>query len=239
MAISLLNIGGADRKHREMNNLRSGQPAAFEQIIRTHNQRLFRIARSILRDSFEAEDIVQEAYIKAFANLDMLETAKEPGAWLAKVTTNLAISRLRSRKRSRSFVNELAKNLKNQNVIPLAPQGSAEMSPEQQTALVQIRKLLEHEIDQLPDGFREVFVLRVVENMSVTQTAQTLDLSPQTVKSRLSRARAKIQNSIKTQLTAASLNVFPFAGEHCDRITTNTLRKLEEAGIISTPKLCY
>lgn len=214
----------------EMANLRVGKPAAFEQIIRTHNQRLFRIARSILRDAFEAEDIVQEAYIKAFTNLETLEAAKEPGAWLAKITTNLAISRLRSRKRIAKLGDELAEN----NLAALRQEGSGDMSPEHQTSLLQVRQLLEREIDNLPDGFREVFVLRIVEDMSVSQTALTLDLSPQTVKSRLSRARAKIQNSIKSQLTAASLNVFPFAGEHCDRITANVMRKLENSGVIVT-----
>ena len=220
----------------EMNSntkLRSGESSAFEQIIRTHNQRLFRIARSILRDSFEAEDIVQEAYIKAFSNLDILETSNEPGAWLAKITSNLAISRLRQKKRQIRLAEELIEDNAIQNVIPLRQGGNGAMSPEHQTALTQIRQLLEREIDDLPDGFREVFVLRVVEDMSVIETAQTLDLSPQTVKSRLHRARAKIQNSIKTQLTSSSLEVFPFAGEHCDRITANVLEKLRDIGAIS------
>ena len=216
----------------EMNSnakLRSGESSAFEQIIRTHNQRLFRIARAILRDSFEAEDIVQEAYIKAFSNLDILETSNEPGAWLAKITSNLAISRLRQKKRQTRLAEELIED----NAIPLRKGGYGEMSPEHQTALTQIRQLLEREIDDLSDGFREVFVLRMVEDMSVIETAQTLDLSPQTVKSRLHRARAKIQNSIKSQLTSEALEVFPFAGEHCDRITANVLEKLRDIGVTS------
>jgi len=211
------------------NKLRSGESSAFEQIIRTHNQRLFRIARAILRDSFEAEDIVQEAYIKAFTNLDILETSNEPGAWLAKITSNLAISRLRQKKRQIRLAEELIED----NVIPLRQGGNGVMSPEHQTALTQIRQLLEREIDGLSDGFREVFVLRMVEDMSVIETAQTLDLSPQTVKSRLHRARAKIQNSIKSQLTSEALEVFPFAGEHCDRITANVLEKLRDIGVTS------
>jgi RNA polymerase sigma-70 factor (ECF subfamily) len=216
----------------EMNSnakLRSGESSAFEQIIRTHNQRLFRIARAILRDSFEAEDIVQEAYIKAFSNLDILETSNEPGAWLAKITSNLAISRLRQKKRQIRLAEELIED----NAIPLRQGGNGEMSPEHQTALTQIRQLLEREIDDLSDGFREVFVLRMVEDMSVIETAQTLDLSPQTVKSRLHRARAKLQNSIKSQLTSEALEVFPFAGEHCDRITANVLEKLRDIGVTS------
>ena len=106
------------------------------------------------------------------------------------------------------------------------------MNAETTTAQKQLRQLLEHEIDALPDGFREVFVLRLVEDMTVSETADTLGLSPQTVKSRLSRARAKIQHGIKAQITAASLQVFPFAGAHCDRITAKTLKQLEEIGLL-------
>jgi len=231
--INSLQLASTKSELNNANKLQSGESSAFEQIIRTHNQRLFRIARAILRDSFEAEDIVQEAYIKAFTNLDILETSNKPGAWLAKITSNLAISRLRQKKRQIKHAEELIEDNAIHNVIPLRQGGNGAMSPEHQTALTQIRQLLEHEIDELPDGFREVFVLRVVEEMSVIDTAQTLDLSPQTVKSRLHRARAKIQNSIKTQLTSKSLEVFPFAGEHCDRITANVLEKLRDIGVIS------
>ena len=232
MTNSVLRLVSNKNSECEISQLRSGETAAFEQIIRNHNQRLFRIARAILRDSFEAEDVVQEAYIKAFTNLDMLAQANEPGAWLAKVTTNLALSRLRQRKRQYSLAESFAEDMTIQNNAPLMQGRNGEMSPEHQSALTQVRQLLEREIDELPDGFREVFVLRVVEDMSVNETAQLLELSPQTVKSRLHRARAKIQQSIKTQLTAASLNVFPFAGKHCDRITANTLNNLEIFGVI-------
>lgn len=227
-----LQLVGQNTNDREFAKLRAGEPTAFEQIIRTHNQRLFRIARAILRDNFEAEDIVQDAYIKAFTNLDLLEASTTPGAWLAKVTTNLAISRLRQKSRRVKLVDALADDGKTQNVTSLMAAGFDEMSPEHQTALMQVRQLLEREIDDLPDGFREVFVLRVVEDMSVSQTAEALELSPQTVKSRLHRARARIQKSIKSQLTSASLKVFPFAGAHCDRITANVLDKLQQAGTI-------
>lgn len=230
----VLQLVGQNTDESEFAKLCSGEPLAFEQVIRTHNQRLFRIARAILRDDFEAEDVVQEAYLKAFTNLDMLEASNTPGAWLAKVTTNLAISRLRQKKRRIRLADALLDEAAAQNITPLQQKGFGEMSPEHQTALTQVRQLLEREIDDLPDGFREVFVLRVVEDMSVLETAEALDLSPQTVKSRLHRARAKIQKSIKSQLTSASLKVFPFAGEHCDRITANVMRKLEAEGTIST-----
>ncbi|NOR63307.1 MAG: RNA polymerase sigma factor [Rhodobacteraceae bacterium] len=206
----------------EIARLRAGHTPAFEQIIRTHNQRLFRLARAILRDAFEAEDVVQEAYIKVFSDLDSFAEVTDPGAWLARVTTNLALSRLRQKKRNARLIDSLKIEL---------PTGASLMTAETQTAQTQIRHLLEREIDALPDGFREVFVLRLVEDLSVSETAEVLGISPQTVKSRLNRARAKIQHAIKAQLTVASLQVFPFAGVHCDRITANTLQQLKAAGI--------
>ena len=202
--------------------LKAGFAPAFEQIIRTHNQRLFRLARAILRDAFEAEDVVQEAYIKVFSDLTRFAAVKDHGAWLARVTANLALSRLRQKKRNARLIETLTIEL---------PTGAAPMTAETQTAQKQVRLLLEREIDALPDGFREVFVLRLVEEMSVAETAEVLGLSAQTVKSRLSRARAKVQHAIKAQITVASLQVFPFAGVHCDRITANTLASLKAAGI--------
>ncbi len=203
--------------------LRAGHVPAFEQIIRTHNQRLFRVARAILRDGAEAEDVVQEAYIKVFSDLDGFAQVQDPGAWLARVTTNIALSRLRQKKRNARLIDSLTLDL---------PTGATPMTAETTTAQKQLRQLLEREIDALPDGFREVFVLRLVEDMTVNETAEVLGLSKQTVKSRLSRARAKIQHGIKAQITVASLQVFPFAGAHCDRITANTLQQLKEIGIV-------
>ena len=240
-----LQQAGSNPEMREQAQLLAGDANAFEQIIRTHNQRLFRIARSILKDAFEAEDIVQEAYIKAFTKLDSLKPTKELGAWLARVTSNLAIDRLRQRNRNERLNETLVDDSTIQHFLPSQQGGTfdgineenIEMSPEHQTSLSQVRKLLEAEIDQLEDGFREVFVLRLVEGMSVAETAEILDLSPQTVKSRLHRARAKIQNSIRSQLTAASLKVFPFAGVHCDRITAKVLLRLENTGVITSTNI--
>ena len=212
--------------------LKTGDHQTFEKLIRTHNQRLFRIARSIVRDDMEAEDVVQEAYIKAFTNLAGFEDRDRLGAWLARITTNLAIDRTRKSKRAQKLVDDLL------NTAPAIEEHSAPtshleiLSPERQAAMSQIRKLLEREIDLLPDGFREVFVLRVVEELSVEETSDILQIPQATVKTRLHRARNKLQNSLNTQLSKASLSVFPFDGARCDRITASVLDQLRKRNLI-------
>lgn len=213
--------------------LKAGDHQAFEELIRTYNQRLFRIARSIVREDMEAEDIVQEAYIKAFTRLNSFEGVDGLGSWLARVTANLAIDRVRKSKRSDKLINDLLESASATSGQSTPDASPNYITPERQAAMSQIRALLEREIDNLPDGFREVFVLRMVEELSITKTSHILDIPEATVKSRLYRARAKLQNSIKTQLTKASLDVFPFAGARCDRITAHVLRQLETTGIIT------
>lgn len=219
--------------------LKSGDSQAFNTLIRKYNQRLFRIARSIVGDNMEAEDVVQEAYIKAFTHLNSLDTSRDQkhlGAWLARITTNLSIDRTRKAKRSQKLVDDLL------NSMPAASEQSApsatpnSITPERQAAMSQIRVLLEREIDNLPDGFREVFVLRIVEELSTEETANILQIPIATVKTKLHRARAKLQDSIKMQLNKASLNVFPFAGARCNRITKAVLCQLQEKDVIQADK---
>jgi len=222
-----------------LSRLKSGDQQAFHELIRTYNQRLFRIARAILREDMEAEDIVQEAYIKAFTHLDSFTKkngleAHGLGAWLARITTNLAIDRTRKVKRSQKLVDDLLHSAP--DLMDPSPSSTTanNMTPERQAAMSQIRALLEREIDNLPDGFREVFILRVVEELSIDETSNILQVPPATIKTRLHRARAKLQASIKTQISSASLQVFPFAGARCDRITENTLARLKQQGITSS-----
>ncbi len=218
--------------HQLITLLKAGNHQAFQTLIRTYNQRLFRIARSIMREDMEAEDVVQEAYLKAFTHLDGFKNTDHLGAWLARITTNLAIDRLRKAKRSQKLVDDLLNSAPDtEDQSPSASQSNG-MTPERQAAMSQIRALLEREIDNLPDGFREVFVLRIVEEMSIEETSDILQIPLATVKTRLHRARNKLQTSIKTQLNKASLNVFPFAGARCDRITAAVLKQLQKQGII-------
>jgi RNA polymerase sigma-70 factor (ECF subfamily) len=202
---------------------RNGDSSAFEAIMRRHNQRLYRIARAILRDDAEAEDIVQEAYIKAFTHGDSFKGQGNLGAWLAKVTANFAISRLRqlNRRRTETLDTGTLEQIQSEGIF-----SPGHMSPERRAAMTDIKTLLQREIDQLPDGFREVFVLREVEGMSIVETADALAILPQTVKTRLHRAKALLRASLETTINAAALQVFPFAGKRCDAIVARVLKRI-------------
>jgi RNA polymerase sigma-70 factor (ECF subfamily) len=199
-----------------------GEPDVLSALMRQHNRRMFRIARSILRNDAEAEDIVQDAFVKAFTELDTLREPASVAAWLARITANLAISRVRLLKRRGRIVladGELEDRPDNME--------TDQHTPERLSAMGDVRRLLEGAIDRLPDGFREVFMLRVVEHMSVEETASTLGVLAQTVKSRLHRAKAMLRSDLEEHLTAVSLTAFPFGGASCQRVTNAVLARLK------------
>ncbi len=197
-------------------------------LMRQHNQRMYRIARGILRNDAEAEDIVQDAFVKAFTDLDTLRDAASIGAWLARVTVNMSISRVRQLKlRAQPMPSgDLLED--RPDLESKAAMESDQISPEQLAAIGDVRRLLEQEIDKLSDGFREVFVLREVEQMSVVETADALGIRPETVKTRLHRAKVQLRAGLQDHVTAVSLKAFPFGGEHCDRTTKAVLFCLQK-----------
>ena len=198
-----------------------GEPDVLVDIMRQHNRRMFRIARAILRNDAEAEDIVQDAFVKAFTELGSLREPGSVAAWLAKITANLAISRGRLLKRRGRIV--LADGELEDRPDDME---TDQHTPELLTAMGDVRRLLENAIDRLPDGFREVFMLRVVEHMSVEETATTLGVLAATVKSRLHRAKAMLRSDLEEHLTAVSLTAFPFGGKRCQRVTDAVLAHL-------------
>jgi RNA polymerase sigma-70 factor (ECF subfamily) len=210
--------------------LREGDRQTFQTVIRKHNQRLYRIARAVLRHDADAEDAVQETFIKAFADLRRLDQVEDCGAWLARIALNVSIDKLRQSRRRNDLAESLAGTY--QPDVKDSFQRSLLETPEQQLAMSQIREMLAREIDKLPNGFREVFVLRAVEEMSIEETAELLQIPEATVKSRLHRARTRLAKSIRVKINAEALNVFPFAGERCDRITARIIGSLEERGLI-------
>lgn len=206
---------------------RTGNSQPLADLMRAHNQRLFRIARSILRDDAEAEDIVQEAFVKAFTQTHTLQDSTKTGAWLAKIAANLALDRLRAIKRKNLILqsenSSTGAGIENISAIDVADQ----LSPERLAAMGDVREILEVSIDQLPDGFREVFVLRTTEQMSVEETATALNIQPATVKTRLHRAKALLRKTLENQLTSLSLKAFPFGGVRCAKTTNAVLARLQ------------
>lgn len=205
--------------------IRQGDGAAFEIVMRRHNQMLFRLARSIVRNDAEAEDVVQETYVRAFSRLGDFAGASRLSTWLARIAINEALGRLRHRRR---FVAAPAPHDGDRPDAEdaLATRRSDHPDPERLAASSELRRLLEQAIDDLPDGFRSVFMLRAVEQMSVAETAECLGLRPETVKTRFHRARLLLQQALNARAAAATPDAFAFDGARCDRIVENVLLRV-------------
>lgn len=195
------------------------EAGAFRAIIKTHNQRLYRIARGVVRNDAEAEDIVQEAYMRAFASLDSFRGDASLATWLSRIVINEALGRLRKRKR----VVAVRDNPEAEIIrFPLNPNDD----PERTMAQRQILGLVERATDSLPDVYRTVFVARVIEGLSIEETAEVLGIRPETVKTRLHRARALVRKALDDEIGPVLLDAFPFAGRRCERLTQAVMRRV-------------
>jgi RNA polymerase sigma-70 factor (ECF subfamily) len=211
----------------------AGDGAAFEVLMRRHNQLLFRTARSILRNDAEAEDAVQEAYLRAWRALGEFRAESRLATWLVRIVTNEALGRLR-RVAAQVIPLETAMTSpepETQAALTDAP----ERGPEQSALRSQIRTLLESRIDLLPDAFRTVFMLRAVEEMSVEEVAQALGIPEATVRTRFFRARSLLRESLAGEIDVALGEVFAFAGARCDRIVAKVLARARDEGLSNEP----
>ncbi|HSS06871.1 MAG TPA: RNA polymerase sigma factor [Rhodanobacteraceae bacterium] len=201
---------------------------AFEAMMRAHNRMLFRLARSILADDAEAEDAVQETYLAAYRSITGFRGGAKLSTWLARIVINEAYGRLRKRRRAGVVISlESARIDEGGDLRPeegLMADGTAER-PEAAAMRAELRRMLERRIDALPEQFRIVFMLRDVEEMSVEETAECLDVPAATVRTRAFRARALLRESLSRDLDAATVDAFAFAGERCDRIVANVLER--------------
>ena len=198
----------------------AGHREAFAAIMQRCNQRLFRVARGVVRDDAEAEDVVQEAYLRAFAKLDSFRGEAAVLTWLTRITLNEARERLRRR---RPTVDMNTLDTAGAQVI-LFPAAAA--SPEQDASRAEIRRLLEEAVDDLPDAFRIVFVMREIEGCSVEETAENLGLIAATVKTRLHRAKTLLRAALDRKLASTLTEAFPFLGLRCQQITDRVLGRL-------------
>ena len=201
----------------------AGEGNAFRLIMRRNNQRLYRLARGIVHDDSEAEDVVQEAYVRAFAHLRDFRGDASLSTWLSRIAINEALGRVRNARR-RADLDPGAETPTEAQVIPFPL--NAEFDPERNVAQRQIVQLVEAAIDALPDEFRTVFVARVVEGLSIEETADLLDIVPETVKTRLHRARVMIRKQLDRQIGPVLLEAFPFAGRRCDRLVAAVVQRL-------------
>jgi RNA polymerase sigma-70 factor (ECF subfamily) len=198
--------------------------AAVRDIIKANNRRLYRLARGILRNDSEAEDVVQETYVRAFTRLNDFRGESSLSTWLSRIAMNEALGRLR-RQRPGVEISSLPQGTLEAQIIQF-PLMSATDDPEKSMAQREIQHVVEAAIDELPEPFRLVFMTRVVEGMNVEETAEILDLKPETVKTRLHRARAMLRENVEKKIGPVVMEAFPFAGRRCDRLTEAVLHRL-------------
>ena len=200
--------------------VRAGDRGAFEALMRAHNQRLFRIARSIVKDDHDAEDVVQEAYLSAYRNISQYEGRSRIGAWLSKIAVNMALTHLRQRGQLRRWEADMVDS------HPEDKPGPTAESPEELAASREFRRILERAVDTLPSKHRAVFVMRDIEGMSGSEVSEALDISEVDVRVALYRARTRIKAWLGTVADHATTEAFGFAGERCDRIVREVFARL-------------
>jgi RNA polymerase sigma-70 factor (ECF subfamily) len=198
-----------------------GQTALFELLMRRYNERVYRAARAIVRDADEAEDVMQQVYVNAFTHLAQFNGSARFSTWLTRIAVNESLARARRRGHYESFDDEQS------GTEPFMSRHSPE-DPERQALTAELRRLLEWAIDTLPDGMREVFVLREVEGLSTAEVAASLEVSEDVVKTRLSRGRAALRRVLMERTGATAPEAFRFYRPRCDRVVARVLARIAE-----------
>jgi RNA polymerase sigma-70 factor (ECF subfamily) len=196
-----------------------------------NNQRLFRMARAVVRDDGEAEDVLQEAYTRAFAKFETFRGDASILTWLTRIVLNEGRGRL-WRRRNTVKLDHLEIAQQRGGELVHFPSGLAAPVPEASASRSQVRRLMEDAVDALPEAFRVVFILREIEECSVEETASQLGLKPETVKNCLHRARRLLRRALEHELLATMNDAFPFLGARCERITQRVLERLTAVGVI-------
>jgi RNA polymerase sigma-70 factor (ECF subfamily) len=205
-----------------VDRVRNGETALFEVLMRRHNQRVYRVARAIVRNETEAEDVMQQAYINAFTHLGQFESRAQFSTWLTRIVVREAITRRRkgAREEPGGLMESAAGSADVDNFR--APQ----VDPERQAYAGELARLLETAVDSLPESYRAVFMLREIEGLSTSETAAGLDLGEEAVKTRLHRARAMVRRAVTTRIGAATSLAFGFHASRCDRVVDAVLRRI-------------
>lgn len=205
----------------------AGEPKALEALMRRYNQSLYRVARSILKDEQEAEEAVQDAYLKAYRCIGQFQGQAKLSTWLTRIVINEALVRRRKHERRASIVpidSTTPLDATTAGDLPMASEST--QSPEREAQRAEVRRLIERSIDSLPDSFRSVFVLRALEECSVEETARCLDIPQATVRSRYFRARGLMREAIAREIDISQDDAFSFAGARCERIVKTVLARI-------------
>ncbi|HEY1261454.1 MAG TPA: RNA polymerase sigma factor [Stellaceae bacterium] len=217
----LLPRGGPDAEL--VASLRAGHAPAFAALMRSNNRRLYRLARGVVGDDWEAEEVVQEGYLRAFTHLDSFRGGSSLATWLARIVLNEALGRLRRRRPTVDF-DETAEIAADPENAPASLRDEA--CPERATARREVGRAIERAVDQLPASFRAVFIMRAIEQMSVEETALCLGIPAETVKTRLHRANKLLRRALSAEFGAILDHAFPFLGARCDRMVAGVLERL-------------
>jgi RNA polymerase sigma-70 factor (ECF subfamily) len=203
-----------------VDRVRAGETALYEIIMRRYNQRLYRVARAILRDDGEAEDVMQDAYVRAYQHLDQFARRAPFSTWLTRIAVHEALARVRQRHRTQQ-IDEA--EVEGEFVMNLA---EPSLNPEQTASTAELGHLLEEALLALPEQFRAVVILRDVEELSTEETAEALEISGDNVKIRLHRGRAMVRSWLFQRVGAKAKDAFPFMGARCDRVVRNVFASL-------------
>ena len=209
-----------------LRRIHAGDRDAFSDLMRRYNRRLYRVARSVLRDDAEAEDALQDAYLQAYRALPGFRGESALGTWLTRIVVNAALMRQRKTGRLADVI-ELGADFGSDDAILPRDRLDEPAQPELAALRAQTRRLIETGIDKLPAAFRTVFMLRAVEELTVEETAATLDIPAATVRTRYFRARAMLREALAREIDFAIEDAFGFDGARCDRIVDAVRRRLD------------
>jgi RNA polymerase sigma-70 factor, ECF subfamily len=201
----------------------AGETGMFEILMRRHNQRLYRVARAILRNDGEAEDVMQDAYVRAYEHLDQFAGRAKFSTWLTRIAVHEALARKHRGNRYQEL-----EPISEREGDPMDRFASLAPNPEQQASNSEIRRLLEEAVEKLPDVYRTIFVLRDIEEMSTTDAAEVLDISEENVKVRLHRARGLLRKNLYAHAGMARKEAFDFHAVRCDRVVKNVFERIQK-----------
>jgi RNA polymerase sigma-70 factor (ECF subfamily) len=204
-----------------VDRVKAGDTALYEIIMRRYNQRLYRVARAILRDDAESEDVMQDAYVRAYQHLGQFAGRAPFSTWLTRIAVHEALARARNRKRNPQLDDDFEED--GELLMNMAEPSPG---PEDNASRAEVSQLLEEAVLGLPEQYRIVVALRDIEEMSTAETAATLDLTEENVKVRLHRGRAMARNWLLSRVGAAAKDAFPFMGVRCDRVVAAVFARL-------------
>ena len=199
-----------------VDRVRAGETSLFEILMRRHNQRVYRVARAVIKDEADAEDVMQQAYINAFTHLNQFQDRAQFSTWLTRITVHEALARRRKRKPE-----EMSEDV-------METLTSTQPDPERQAYAAELRGVLEAAVDSLPDTYRVVFMLRDIEGLSTSETAAGLELGEEAVKTRLHRARALVRRAIADRIGISSAEAFAFQAPRCDRVVAAVMSEIAQ-----------